>query len=123
MTTREEQLRSGLAAYLSRQWQAETAVESVSRIPGGASRETWRCRVRVGNDNRGVIVRLDPETSLIDTDRATEFRAIKAAHEAGIPTPEALFLEHELHWLGRPFSITSEVAGCEAAPDGIPAAN
>jgi len=123
MTPREEELRSGLSAYLSSRWAAETRVEAVSRIPGGASRETWRCQTTVGGASRGLIVRIDPETSLIDTDRATEYRAMEAAHKAGIPTPEPLFLEHELRWLGRPFSITTEITGCQASPDGMPEAH
>jgi len=120
MTPREEELSSGLGRYLSQRWNAAAVVEAVNRIPGGASRETWRCRVTTGGVARGVIIRLDPETSLIDTDRATEYRAIEAAYKAGLPAPEPLFLEHELSWLGRPFSITAEVTGCQASPDGLP---
>ena len=123
MTPREEELRTGLSAYLTRRWNAETHIESVGRIPGGASRETWRCAAMVGEARRGVIVRIDPETSLIDTDRATEYRAMDAAHRAGIPTPEPLFLEADLSWLGRPFSITTEITGCQASADGIPDAH
>lgn len=120
MTPREDELRSGLSAYLSREWNTEVRVETIGRIPGGASRETWRCAAMVGEEQRGLIVRLDPETSLIDTDRATEYRAMDAAHRAGVPTPEPLFLEADLSWLGRPFSITSEVTGCQASADAIP---
>ena len=46
------------------------------RIPGGASRETWKVQAATAESRRGLIVRIDPETSLIDTDRATEYRAI-----------------------------------------------
>ena len=120
MTAREEELKSRLGRYLSARWNTATIVESVSRIPGGASRETWKCQAKVGGDSRGVIVRIDPETSLIDTDRATEYRAMEAAFKAGLPAPEPLFLEHELSWLGRPFSVTTEVTGCQSSPDGIP---
>ena len=123
MTVREEELKAGLGRYLTARWNTATTVEAVSRIPGGASRETWRCRAAVGDEQRGVIVRIDPETSLIDTDRATEYRAIEAAFRAGLPAPEPLFLEHELSWLGRPFSITAEVTGCQSSPDGIPPAH
>jgi aminoglycoside phosphotransferase (APT) family kinase protein len=121
MTTREEDLRAGLGRYLSRRWDTPTTVEGVSRIPGGASRETWKCIASRNGDARGLIVRIDPETSLIDTDRATEYRTIEAVFKAGLPVPEPLFLEHDLSAIGRPFSITAEIAGCDASPGGIPA--
>jgi len=120
MAAKEEALRAGLGAFLTEQWRDEARVEAISRIPGGASRETWRCRVATAGATRGLIVRVDPETSLIDTDRATEYRAMEAAHRSGLPTPEPLFLEHDLDWIGRPFSITSEVTGCQASADGLP---
>ena len=119
MSTREQELRTGLSRFLSDKWRSPTAVAEMSRIPGGASRETWKCVATAGGVARGLIVRLDPESSLIDTDRATEYRAIEAAFKAGLPVPEPLFLEHELEWLGRPFSITAEVPGCQASPDAI----
>jgi len=120
MTVRDDELKAGLGRFLSARWKATTTVEAVSRIPGGASRETWKCVAAVGDERRGVIVRIDPETSLIDTDRATEYRAIEAAWKSGLPAPEPLFLEHELEWIGRPFSITTEITGCQSSPDGIP---
>ena len=123
MSPREEQLRAGLSAFLTDRWGVLARVESVSRIPGGASRETWRCAVASGDARRGIIVRIDPVTSLIDTDRATEYRAMEAAYKAGIPAPEPLFLEHDLAWIGRPFSVTSEITGAQAAPDGLPDAH
>ena len=67
MAAKEEALRAGLGAFLTEQWRDEARVEAISRIPGGASRETWRCRVATAGATRGLIVRVDPETSLIDT--------------------------------------------------------
>ena len=120
MTTREDELRGGLGRYLSKQWNAPVTIGAMAQIPGGASRETWRVQTTTNGASRGVIIRLDPETSLIDTDRATEFRAIEAAYRSGLPAPEPLFLEHDLSWVGRPFSLTAEVTGCQAGADGIP---
>jgi aminoglycoside phosphotransferase (APT) family kinase protein len=118
--TREEELRAGLTRFLSARWWEDTRVEGLSRIPGGASRETWKVQATTAEGQRGLIVRIDPETSLIDTDRATEYRAIEAAHRAGIPTPEPLFLEHDMQWIGRPFSVSTEVTGCMAGADTLP---
>ena len=115
-----EKLKSGLGRFLSEKWRQDVKVESMSRIPGGASRETWRCDVYADSTFKGVIVRIDPPSSLIDTDRRTEYLATCAAHRAGIPVPEPLFLEQDPSWIGRPFSVSSEIEGCDAAADKFP---
>jgi aminoglycoside phosphotransferase (APT) family kinase protein len=109
-----------LSRFLAARWRPGAEASELSHIPGGASRETWRLRASAGGEARGMIVRIDPETSLIDTDRRTEYRAIEAAYRSGLPAPEPLYLEEDLHWLGRPFSITAEVPGCQASAEGIP---
>ena len=69
------------------------AVEGLSRIPGGASRETYRFdAVHADGARRGMILRRDPVGSLIDTDRRLEFLAYQSFH-GGIPVPEPIALE------------------------------
>lgn len=120
MATTDQGLCDGLSRYLSRQWNVTARVHAASRIPGGASRETWKCVVQFDGASRGLIVRLDPDSSLIDTDRTTEYRAMEAAYNVGLPAPEPLFLEYNSQWLGRPFSISAEVTGAQASPDAMP---
>jgi len=117
---RQEQLQAGLARFLGAKWRPGTTVMDLVHIPGGASRETWRFMAAAGDESRGMVVRIDPETSLIDTDRRTEYRAIEAAYHSGLPAPEPLFLEEDAQWLGRPFSITAEIPGCQSSPDAFP---
>lgn len=120
VNSREEELCSGLSRYLSHRKGQAWSVSDGNRIPGGASRETWRFVATSAEGAQGVIVRIDPETSLIDTDRAVEYAAIEVAFKAGLPAPEPLYLEEDLSWLGRPFTITTEVPGCSASADGLP---
>lgn len=98
-------------------------VESIERIHGGASRETFRVRVHLRKDaampgeTRGLILRRDPTGSLIDTEREVEFNAYRAFHGTSVPVPEALFLETDPKWLDRPFFVMSEIeAGTAASP-------
>tara|TARA_R110000824_G_scaffold155226_1_gene327495 strand:- start:44627 stop:45592 length:966 start_codon:yes stop_codon:yes gene_type:complete len=96
-------------------------MSGMARIPGGASRETWKAQAaRADGVSRGIIIRIDPETSLIDTDRRTEYAAIEAAYKAGLQVPEPLFLEQDLKWIGRPFSVTSEITDCMASAEAFP---
>lgn len=102
-----------MAEFLAAKWQEEVAVEQVEKIFGGASRETFRLRLRVGDVPRGVIVRRDPPSSLIDTERKLEYGAYKAVFGTGIPVPEPLFLEDDPQWLGQAFSVMAEIAGAD----------
>jgi aminoglycoside phosphotransferase (APT) family kinase protein len=119
LDARAQQLSEGLGRFLAAKWRPGAEATQLVHIPGGASRETWRFTASAPGETRGMIVRIDPETSLIDTDRRTEYRAIEAAYRAGLPAPETLFLEEDLDWLGRPFSITAEVPGCQSSAEGI----
>ena len=79
------------------------------RIPGGASRETYRFRARYGGAERKLILRRDPPASLIDTERSTEFRAYQAFHKLGLPVPEPVLLELGTAALDRPFFLMEEI--------------
>ena len=67
-------LAERLADYLSRRWDAAVSAGGIEQIPGGASRETYRVALDVDGNTRGVILRRDPPSSLIDTERALEYR-------------------------------------------------
>ena len=113
-------LEENLARDLARALEAnDLAVESLSRIPGGASRETYRFRAVYTKDGariaRPLILRRDPPASLIDTDRAGEFRAYRAAQTLGLPVPAPLVLEEGSEALERPFFVMEEIAGCQVA--------
>jgi aminoglycoside phosphotransferase (APT) family kinase protein len=108
-----ESLGQRLEQYLSRLWGDAVTVRDLARIPGGASRETYRFDAIVGGATRGLILRRDPVGSLIDTDRQVEFLACKSFHGI-VPVPEPLILETKGGELERPFFIMSRVDGGKA---------
>ncbi len=115
-----EDLAQRLQAYLSAKLAApDLTVTGLSRIPGGASRETYRFRARyakVGREfDRALILRRDPPASLIETDRSTEFRAYGAFHKLGLPVPEPVVLELGTAALERPFFVMEEIVNCSVA--------
>lgn len=118
----EDRIRSYLQAQMP---EADVkSVHSISRIHGGASRETYRFRmsfVEGGVEKeRGLILRRDPEGSLIDTERALEYKAYSAFSGSVVPVPAPLFLEEDEKWLDRPFFIMEEIEGCQAgSPFGV----
>lgn len=115
-------LEPRLAAYLATRLPdaADVAVEALERIPGGASRETYRFRLRYDQGGqrrtRKLILRRDPPASLIDTERRIEFAAYRAFHGSAVPVPEMLWLEEGDAALGHPFFIAEELSGYQAAP-------
>ena len=68
-------------------------VDEVDRIHGGASRETYRLRLQYDEEGqsreRRLILRRDPEGSLIETERSVEFAAYRAMFGTAIPVPTA----------------------------------
>lgn len=107
-------LADQLAAYLSRTWGEPVAVRDLHRIPGGASRETYRFDAEAGGRTRPLILRRDPTGSLLDTDRQVEFLAYRTAHSR-LPVPEAVALEPDGAELERPFFIMERIDGGQAA--------
>jgi aminoglycoside phosphotransferase (APT) family kinase protein len=109
-------LQTYLAAKLGA---ADLQIENLSRIYGGASRETYRFRARYTENGilreRALILRRDPPASLIETDRSTEFRACQAFHRLGLPVPEPIALETDGGALERPFFIMEEIENCAVA--------
>ncbi len=93
-------------------------VTDVMRIHGGASRETYRMNVTYLLSGRPreerLILRRDPESSLIETERSTEVGGLLAFQESEVPVPRIDFLETDPKWLDRPFFVMEEI-GASAA--------
>ncbi|MFQ5666122.1 MAG: phosphotransferase family protein [Candidatus Binatia bacterium] len=94
-------------------------VSNLSRIPGGASRETWSVDASwtdgQGRERRqGLIIRRDPPASLLDTDRRLEFAFYRSFEGTSVPVPRALWLETDPGPLERPFSVMERIDGCES---------
>ncbi len=110
-------LSENIAAYLGRLWGETVEVENLSRIPGGASRETYRFDAKLGSQTKALILRRDPVGSLIDTDRRLEFLAYQSFYDLGIPVPEPVALEMAETELERPFFIMGRIdIGKAASP-------
>ncbi len=115
-------LEPRIAAYIAAQLPDATdvTVRDLSRISGGASRETYRFvgswRQEGQARERKLILRRDPPASLIDTERRIEFEAYRAFHGTSVPAPEMLWLEEGDGPLDHPFFIAEEIAGFQAGP-------
>ncbi|MDZ7684848.1 MAG: hypothetical protein U5O39_07420 [Gammaproteobacteria bacterium] len=115
MTLSSEEVADAVGRYLGEKWNADVSITNVERIFGGASRETYRLKVST-EDGRtdGVVLRRDPPTSLIDTERRLEYGAYEAVYPTSVPVPEPLFVEDDPAWMGQPFSLMREIASAQS---------
>lgn len=115
-----EDIATRFAAYLQHRMPAVSNVEvsGLSRIYGGASRETYRLQATWEEGGRKIerplILRRDPVASLIETERDIEYNAYVAFHPTGLPVPQPLFLEIDLKWLDRPFFVMEQIVNSAA---------
>jgi aminoglycoside phosphotransferase (APT) family kinase protein len=87
-------------------------VDSLQRLTGGASRETWSFRVHsTAARSWPLILRRDPPTESRPGGMQREALALKAAQAAGVPVPDVIAYGGDSSVLGSPFIIMSFVEG------------
>lgn len=105
-----------LAGFLAAQWGEPVAISGLKRFHGGASRQTFRFdAIGASGRREALVLRRDPVSSLIETDRAAEFAALKAFSGSAVPVPEPLWLEQDAAAFGAPGFLMREIAGGAAA--------
>ncbi|MEY2415189.1 MAG: hypothetical protein QOH53_523 [Ilumatobacteraceae bacterium] len=100
-------LDDGLAAVLG-----ATEIANLTRLSGGASRDTWRFEA----DGRKLIVQRQRDGDVRDV--ATEIAAVRAAGAAGVPTATIVAASTDVTLLGAAFMILTDVPG-ETTPRKI----
>src|SRR5258708_13221388 len=93
-----DQVAAGLAIASGRHFGGRAGIEGLARESGGASRQTWSFDALVDGCRHELILRRDPPSASkgerersAALDRATEFRVLRAAWQAGERAPEVLF--------------------------------
>ena len=97
-------------------------IAHIRRFHGGASRETYSLDVLADGQPMGLILRCDPEDSLIDTARELEFAAYRSFEGSPVPVPRAVSLVETTGLIGTAFFIMERIEGGEAAGPMDPAA-
>ena len=98
MASEADEVAAVLAIAASRHFGGRATIESLTRESGGASRQTWSFDAVVDGRRYALILRRDPPSvskgereRSAALDRATEFRVLQAAWQAGVRAPEVLF--------------------------------
>lgn len=99
-----------LAGVLSAALGADTAVENLRALTGGASRTTWAFDAVTGAQRRALILRTGPPDD-VHAGMELEARTQAAARAAGAPVPHVLIADNSPAALGNPFLICDEIKG------------
>lgn len=101
-----------LARFLSAQWGEAVTIAGLKRFHGGSARQTYRFDA-IGASGRceALVLRRDPPSSLIETERLAEYRAIQCFAGSAVPVPEPLFCDQGPESFGSPGFLMREVAG------------
>ena len=113
----EAEMAARLRAFVAAQASlapGEVQVGSLRRLAGGASRELWSLDVEIGGSAPvalPLVLRRDPPGRVGESDRALEFRVLRAAAEAGVPVPRVHWCCDDPSVLGSPFFLMERLAG------------
>jgi aminoglycoside phosphotransferase (APT) family kinase protein len=104
-------LAASLAELLARSLGHPARITDLTRLSGGASRETWSFDAEIDGATRALILRRDPpgrpsEPGVMDL----EGRLLRACHAAGLRVPEVV-TDDDSSLLGTPGIVMSRVAG------------
>jgi aminoglycoside phosphotransferase (APT) family kinase protein len=100
-----------LARRLTTVLGGEVCVERLTRLTGGASRETWSFTAVTGAGHRRLVLRRDPPGLGRPEGMAHEAAAIAAAHTAAVPVPLLVDSGTDPAVLGSPYLVTEYVDG------------
>jgi len=113
----EDKIETKIMHYLSAQMRdaVDLQIENLQRVAHGASRECYNLDLRWKDGKtqhyRACLLRRDPTASLLESERDTEFRILRALENSGVPVPKVYWLESDPSVLERPFLIMERLTG------------
>lgn len=103
---------------LSTHFETPVQISDIHPLYGGASRILALFKIKGEDDPsfaRRLVLRMDPPSSFVESEREKEFAALEALHKTKVPVPEPIFLDSEGDLLGAPFFVMSEVPNGRAS--------
>ena len=104
-----------LETFVRKHLGATATVARFSRASTGRSRHNWLFDAVWEHDGKTIteplIARRDPTGGLLQSDRATEFRVLRALESVAVPTPYARWLDATGEELGRPGLVMGRLEG------------
>ena len=106
-------IQRALEGFLVRVLKREVRVEGLAPLAGGASREMFAFRLCEGEADSGteLVLRLDPASGRMQSDRGEEFHLLRIASEADVTVPRVHWLGEVSDGLGARFLVMDRVRG------------
>jgi aminoglycoside phosphotransferase (APT) family kinase protein len=105
-----------LARFLSAAWGEPVSISGLKRFHGGSARQTYRFDARgPSGRHEALVLRRDPASSLIETDRLAEYRALQCFAGTDVPVPVPMFCDTGAESFGSAGFLMREVQGGAAA--------
>lgn len=113
MNPEAETLFQNLQKYLSEHYGEATFVLDAKPLAGGASRDSWHLHLRVGENQKHLVLRRDLPSQMFEEalSRAEEYQIMDAAYQAGVKVAQMRFLCTDKTVLGSDFFLMDYVAG------------
>ena len=111
VATSYDSLAERLSSYLTERHGRPVEVTGLSRLPGGASRETWAFDAVLAGPALPLILRRDPPGRPPTRDYANEAQLLQAARRAGVSVPAVRYRESTGEAMGAPFIVMDRVEG------------
>ena len=105
-----QKLSHALAGVVAKAVGADTAIDNLRTLTGGASRSTWAFDAITPDRRWSLILRIGPPDD-VHAGMELEARVQAAAAAAGAPVPHILVADNSAAQLGNPFLICDEVKG------------
>lgn len=86
-------------------------VTGLRAIGVGRSRDNWVFDLATNDARESLVLRCDPAGGLVQTDRSREFAVLRALEADPLPSPDALWLDPDGRWFGRPALVMRRSPG------------
>ncbi|MET1027187.1 MAG: phosphotransferase family protein [Dongiaceae bacterium] len=109
--------RAALSSFIAEQTGGQVTVfKVVGKLGGGAIQENWALSVEIAGGSQAGhhewVLRTDAATGISESQsRSQEFAFLRAAREAGMAAPTALWEEPSGTLIGKPFQLMQRIAG------------
>ncbi len=106
-----------VARGLRREFGERSAIRSLRRLSGGASRETWDFVLELDGESRRLVLRRDPEDERPRIgSMSLEAAAIEAAAAVGVPVPRIVTAGEHFGGTGTAFIVSEHIEGETLGP-------
>jgi aminoglycoside phosphotransferase (APT) family kinase protein len=111
-----QELEQAINSHLTKVWQKPVKVLQISHLSGGACQDNYSIQLEIVDSSqkqtKEMVLRTDKGGSLLSSlSKRDEFRVAELVFNAGVKTPEPIYLEEAPEIIGAPFFLMEKILG------------